>query len=624
MMKTPSDHSHDDFNDNLWSRLLEGSSLFRQSVYERYFRFALLLLISIFVSLSVSLPKFWRTTPPGFSPVIRVSLFSLLQAKSLRRNALKLEAEGKLDQAIVTWRQALANNLGDEENGRHLLAALAQLTSPTAEETGLGTAQAGWLMQLNPSNRVNVDLAARFFSRHHLDEYVVATLEPIRNELTDEQAGDLIKSLFHLGKVEELGMLFRKYPGVVQIDDSIPLFQAAWQAAWGPPATLWEGRRKLAAAQSKPSTRIVANQLQLAVSLETSDLRSYSEALNLLKDYHADRPLDHVRLWRLLMALGQRSKAKELAKSYSTPPTTYYEARLMSETFVGLDLKEYAVEFLEQNLQKFGYSPDLWRLQADLLQRLERWEDIRMLAVEMRARQSSTLNLSAYAWYIEGLASLKLNKLDDSKKAFNQITLWPETDPVVGYRMADGLAKLGYPKLAGQILAGLERVAGGTADYWFHLTSTALEIRDFNIAANAAARAYALQPDHPAVIQNYAATLLTLRTNPTVAVQLTLRCLTANPDNISAKLNHVLALIQNDRLTEAEALLNEIPIAALDGIQNSTRHLAMFELYSRRNRANEALGEYSSIEPRFLYEPQLLWLDASARKLGAKPRQNYK
>ena len=86
--------------------------------------FGSLLLVPLF--LLCMLPV-WPVTPRNFQPTIKISGFDLLQAWKLRRTAAHEAAEGRFDEALGSWRIAIANNPGDPELLRgclqHLLRA---------------------------------------------------------------------------------------------------------------------------------------------------------------------------------------------------------------------------------------------------------------------------------------------------------------------------------------------------------------------------------------------------------------------------------------------------------------------------------------------------------------------
>src|SRR5204862_4483755 len=78
--------------------------LVRLLIFSFWFRliFAGFLLFLIFLGLF--LPRIWRTTPPGFLPVVKISGLDMAQAWPLKRSELRLMNAGDLDQAAYAWR----------------------------------------------------------------------------------------------------------------------------------------------------------------------------------------------------------------------------------------------------------------------------------------------------------------------------------------------------------------------------------------------------------------------------------------------------------------------------------------------------------------------------------------
>src|SRR5258706_14787160 len=68
--------------------------LLRLLLFKFWFRMAFLALVFLMVFLSLFLPKVWRTSPPNFLPVVKVSGLDLVQAWSLQRTARKQMAAG--------------------------------------------------------------------------------------------------------------------------------------------------------------------------------------------------------------------------------------------------------------------------------------------------------------------------------------------------------------------------------------------------------------------------------------------------------------------------------------------------------------------------------------------------
>ena len=84
--------------------------LARLLIFSFWFRLIFAGFLLFLVFLALFLPRIWRTTPPGFLPVIKISGLDMAQAWSLRRSALRSTKAGDLDQATYAWQAAVARN----------------------------------------------------------------------------------------------------------------------------------------------------------------------------------------------------------------------------------------------------------------------------------------------------------------------------------------------------------------------------------------------------------------------------------------------------------------------------------------------------------------------------------
>jgi Flp pilus assembly protein TadD len=417
--------------------------------------------------------------------------------------------------------------------------------------------------------------------------------------------------------MDAFGETWDRYPTAVAEDPELGLYRAAWQAGWGPATTLQAGSQRLRDALQDPATVVLAHRLALAVAFSRADIAGFEQSLDLLEDRHEDRVADHLRHWRLLLNTGQRARAVELARTFSRPPDSPAAALMMADLLVELGLMEYATEFLQQQVVTFDFSPEVWQRQADLLMAQHRWNDLRALAVHVRASERIPPDLHGFAWFLEGIAQLQMADPGSARKAFARAVDFPPNDPLLTYRMATWLGQHGQHEPAAALLRRLETEFGGLAEYWLQVVGTAYQNRQFDVMRAAAARGYELATNHPVFINNYAAALLIERTNAPLAVQLTLRQLAMNPGNAGARLNHALALLQNGRLDDAQVELDGLDPNALDAYLRTVLRLGYFELGVRRNDSKAALEAYGGIESRFLMPPQERWLAETRQSLLA-------
>lgn len=598
--------------------LLEKSSLLRQIFFERYFLAAVILMALFGVFLLAFIPKHFMATPPGVVPAYKKSGLDMLQAWSLARSAREKAAAGRISDSVLAWRSAIANDPGDPALTEGLVRTILDHPVAAREFLPIGVSQAMWLMQLTQTNNLSLDLAVAMFMKYSLDDYGVSLLAPRATNLTTVQAGFFLRGLYNLGRMDIFGESWARYSNTLAGDKEIGVYVAAWEAGWGPPGTISRGRAALEAAKNDPATRNLARQLSMPMASSLSDPLAYERELAALADDHADKVQDHLNFWLLLIDIGQSGRAAELARGFSRPPDVPAEAQLMTRILAQLGMKEYAAEYLQKHLPTFAFRPDLWELQGDLLIELKRWPELRGLAVAMRNNEYLPDTLAGYSWFLEGMAELRTGRKEAALQAFTRAADSPTTDPLLSFRVSNQLTDLGYPTLANKLLKSLEETYGGRAYYWLAVVAASYEAREFDTMRAAAARGYQLSTNEPVFINNYAAMLLMQRTNPALAIQLTLQTLTARPSDPGAQLNHAIALIQNGRFAEAEELLGEVRFDALDSRLVTVRNYAYFDLFLSQGDKARALDAYKGIETRFLFAPQLRWLEQAYLK-ATKP-----
>ena len=287
----------------------------------------------------------------------------------------------------------------------------------------------------------------------------------------------------------------------------------------------------------------------------------------------------------------------------------------MGRLFAQLGLEDYAAEFLETQLKDFAFYPKMWVLLSQQQVRLKRWTDLRALALTMRNTPDLRGELDGYSQFLAGLADLRLNRAEPAEAAFAKVPGSPFRDPLLAFNVATELRHLGYPALSARLLQTLEAKFGARAEFWFQLTGAAYEARDMEVLTVAAQKAWELEPDKVAHINNHTAVLLVTRQKPEESIQLTLKLLAAAPGNNDRKVNHILALLQNQRLAEAEDMLKALNPGTLTPNESAIANYGWFELHIRRGEKDLARKRYPTVERSQLLQPQLDWMDAEFKKL---------
>ena len=176
--------------------------LTRLLLYTRWFKWGLLLMLLMILSLPISLIKYHRVTPDGFKPVVKISFLDVIQSWSLRRSALKMMAEDKFDDSVHAWHSSIANHPGNMEYMReyfHFLMDhdLRRSKSKDAAQNGM------WFLRITQTNRTDVQLLAEVFDFYDLHTYNPYILNTLDDDLPIDLEKKYVKTLFRAGAAED-------------------------------------------------------------------------------------------------------------------------------------------------------------------------------------------------------------------------------------------------------------------------------------------------------------------------------------------------------------------------------------------------------------------------------------
>lgn len=592
---------------------LAGYPLLRLLLFQFWFRLAFLGFVLLLVFLALFLPRIWRVTPRGFLPEVNISGLDWFQARSLKRTALRAETQGRIDEALFAWQTAIAYHPGDPELFRGSLRTLLRSRRlPPDLSPVLG--QAAWLLRLASTNQADCDLAARVYEKLRLDHWILDLLGS-RNGRPDPRTEALrLKALFNAGKTKQFVDDWRRGNRPPR-DPELELYLAACSAGWGAIERTEDGDQTLETALRDPTRRVVAVRLQLRVAAHLGDLPRYERAFHLLQACQADAAPDHVAYWQLLVSLGRKAEAVHLAAKCPRAPETAIEAARMAEALARLGLRSEAGSLLDKYANLLTPAEPIWLTQADLLIENRQWEEARVLALRIRLQPAVCASLGGYSYYLEGRADLAEDRRASAETDFQQCAASEFNNPALALFIAAELDQLGYAAWARDILLKSQKRLATDPVYWRLLFSVAWKLKESDLVLAAATAAYRLQPADAAAMNNYAAALLLCRQQPEQALVLTLQLIGQNPDSVTAKINHSLALLLNHRPTEADAVLQTVNPQTLAGVAASMHAWARFQACVELEKFDEAVLNGQRIDPRYLFPVQGRWLEQQRRQL---------
>jgi len=602
------EHSTTSFAENHPPMERWGSRTFLFLFHDVWFRLFVIGLLISAVFLSLFLPKIWVRTPPDFEPPLKASGLNLLQAWRLKRVAARHQAAGAVGQAIDAWTVAELNDPGDASIPRSALKTLLLETKTDRERLFYGYQRAIHLLRLSHTNSADLELVAQYFVSRNIHRYLDSFVPAGHTNLGPITAAAILATAFDRRDMAAFDALWKAHQAVLTTDAASRLRRAAWAIEWGPVGGVSTGRQELMEARSKPELRDLANQLFLAIHLQREDLAAYRTVLGELVDRHADRPRDHIGLWRLLYRSGAKAEAIDLAKRHTAPAADPDEAADYATALTQLGLMANSTEYLDRELPNFAFEIQLWRLQVRNLVLLKEWDELRQLAVLMRSSIHLHGQLEGYSAFLEGYAEAGADRSESAAPLFTKAVGESFGNADLAFESALAMRAVGHPGPALQLFNTLTNMAANEGDFWFQYTATAAAAKDAVATVIGAEKAYKIAPKNSAYAHNYATALLVNRQQPKRVLELSLARLQDQPNNPSAIINHTLALLLNGYHADVEKLLLAVSAGDLDADQNADLQLAWFEYYVVTKQYAQARIAYGRLELRRLFPIQAQWV----------------
>lgn len=588
-----------------------GSRTFLFLFHDFWFRIFVIAALLVVVFLALFLPKIWVRTPPEYLPPLKASGMNLVQAWRLKRVAAGHHAAGDIERAIDAWTVAELNDPGDPEIPRGALGSLLRSKKEDHEQLFYGYERSVHLLRLSRTNAADLELVAQYLISRNLHQYVGIFVPASHTNLGPWTASALLATAFDRKDMAGFDRLWRAHQAVLEKDPSSRLRRAAWAAEWGPAGGAGAARRELAAAREASETRDLANQLLLAIHLQREDLSSCRKTLAELVDRHADRPRDHIGLWRLLARLGMKEEAITLARRHTAPAASPSEAADYATALNQLGLPDVSADYLRRELPNFGFEVSLWRLQAKNFIMLKQWDELRHLAVLIRNAAGLHGQLEGFSSFLEGYADASTDRAESAGPLFIKAVGDSFGTPDIAFECVLAMRNIGHPAPALQLLNSLTNRAGNDAEFWSQYMATAVAAREPSATLLGAERAHALAPQNPVFTHNYASALIVNRQQPAKALELSIERLRQQPRNPVAIVNHALALLLNGYTGEVEALLNRLATVELGPDQAADLNLAWFEYYVATKQYPMARVAYGRLETKRLFPNQAEWVQAA-------------
>ena len=338
----------------------------------------------------LAMGRFWRATPAGMRSELRISVWDAVGAWRWQGKAKRLEAAGRFDEALLSWRLAVKRHpsVGALRGLMRLQAAL----DPQDWNWQFVRLDCMRLLGLTRTNLADLELVARALNRYGLGRWTIDVLDGYGGDWSGGLEQEYLRALCLQGRVEDFARWGERIGREWDGEEEMGLFRAAYLAGGGGPAEAVEGLALLEAAKRKREMEVLAHRLSLFVDYVRLDVEGYRRSLYFLARRKADLLSCHVNYWNLLAGMGQKEKAVWLAARYFRRSDSRQlsgstvEGAMVAEAFMNMGSEGRAFEYLRRLSGGLGggFMED-WRLRrADYLMAKERWRELGELALSIR------------------------------------------------------------------------------------------------------------------------------------------------------------------------------------------------------------------------------------------------
>ncbi len=556
-----------------------------------WFRLAFLGFLLTAIGVPLAVVRMIPVTPESVSPKVTISMVDWLQAKSLARSARNTPPDTDLAEVAHRWRMAIGNNQGDSENNRDYLRMLIQRDKrrdwwQDAIRTSF------WLLRLNQTNAVDVELACQAFDAYDFHGYTQELVTRYDGERSIAIEKPLLRALFTERKFTTFLTEWGQAQAETRQDPELQLYQVTASVCSKGGDTATSGATSslsaLEAAKESPSLSALAHHLQLYVSHAQSDRTSFEDSFAHLVANFEDTLRDHLLYWQLLANLNDLETARNAVTQYAPNPRSARDVIDIANACSQLGLTELAFAYLTNYATAHGYQQANWHAQAELLLNEERWGDLGRFAIDLRAAHGVSSAFLGYSYFLEGKAAFERDRQWECEAYFDQIANFDLSESHLGLYVASHLSAMGYPKQAMDALWPERNYLRDDSVFWELLLKLAATLQDGSRIFLATENLYRLDPNSIRAAANYASILISQRIQLDEALALTYNAYVKNSNNPEIRINYGHALIINERYSEAEEVLAQVNPNKLTSNARQGFYFAAMELYYKTDRRDLA------------------------------------
>ncbi len=575
----------------------DDSILFRYFVRKGWSTWSILFCLAILIGTPLSGVKVLPVSPSHIQPALKISLLDWIEAQRLSSSAQHIE-EGKTKGDLLhTWKMAINANPGNTEYQKNYLEALVREDRHRESwQDAIDTTES--FLLLAQTNISALELACQVYEHYQLDEPLLEILESHQGTRSPRIESHHLLALFSMDRVLDFQTLLDQSSPAIRQDPIFNLHQTALLDTCDTKDSSDQAYKKLDEALANEKITETALRLQLYVSHKNGNLEDFERSFTLLTHRFEDKTGDHLRYWDLLKRSSKIDEARKAAKAFARIPRSAKEVISVADGFTNLGLRQLAFQYLDHYIDEFGTGEKGRHAQSKIFIAEKDWPKLERLALTIRANDSVSSAFLAYSYFLEGIALYHSGRPEEAGKAFEQISKHSMRESDLALYVGSQLGEYGFPGIANDILAPEREKYRNNTTYWDLILENNRPLQNTSQMLIAAENLKRLVPNDLTYNSAYATLILTQPLRRQEALELTTELLSLFPANTMIQLNHAIALIQNERHTDAISILTNLKsVRSLNESNQSRLNLAWMEIHFAQNDFKRSWQRAQQIEP---------------------------
>lgn len=576
------------------------------------------------ICLCLGIPKIYKVSPHEVMPVVQISGLDFVQAWLSKRQALLHQSDGSHIASLLAWKDCISRHPFQTDNLRQATLSYLHVEQPTQLHVRDVIHYGRMMMKGGKGKPSNVLLSSLVLvwmgameeafdaiqtvelPQHPDSLKVAASISLLSGRELPPQWIRALENLYNQGH-SDANMILR--------------YDRAFRTGDWNEVTSDSSAFDLKVDQgigNKGLLKMLTMNLRYWTLFHCGSTTEMDSMITHLQSQNGARGWHWLLYWKKLLETGQGHRAwSQLneggAYEWINEDQVIEWGRLIQQLDPTVVLHQKMKPFLD----RYPSSVRLHFYYARLLIHAERWSELRGHAFKIRARPALS-KMEGLSLFMEAEACRRENDMQTAMENYRKWMAQPIHYPNLELQAVNEIRSAGLHGWVLRRYRALEPWFEHNCSFWEEALTFAVDMQWERYQLIASRKLFELNPQSSEFANDYASVLLAMRWDTTEVLALTDTLYQQNPHDQNIALNHIHALIQNNRSDEAALALSAIRPEELSDRNREVYDLAKFEWFCLTGNTHQACSLAPTLNPDKLFVHQKIWLEERLEEMACQ------